>query len=120
MASFTGMLKEKLPPNEFTDSRGYFTTLVGKENRSRDFIIEQPLNSNALAILKDGWKYITPSNGPALMKEVNIETGYSKEEQLYNLKENQEETSNVVKQYPKKAEELKSLLKKVIAEKMHQ
>lgn len=120
MASFAGMLKEKLPPHEFTDSRDYFSTLVGKENRSRDFIIEQPLNRNALAIVKDGWKYITPSNGPALMKAVNIETGYSKQEQLYNLKENPEETYNLVKEFPKKAEELKSLLQKVIAGDLHQ
>lgn len=115
MASFAAMLKEKLPPNEFTDSRNYYTTLIGKENRSRDFIIEQPANSSTLAIVKDGWKYITPSNGPALMKAVNIETGYSSEEQLYNLKGNPEETYNLAKQFPEKAAELKSLLEKIKA-----
>jgi len=113
MASFAGMLKEKLPLNEFTDSRDYFTTLTGKENRSCDFVIEQPANRTSLAIIKDGWKYISPSTGPALMKEVNIETGYSSEEQLYNLKENPEETYNLVKQFPEKVEELKTLLEKI-------
>jgi hypothetical protein len=54
------------------------------------------------------------------MKAVNIETGYSKQEQLYNLKENPEETYNLVKEFPKKAEELKSLLQKVIAGDLHQ
>jgi len=112
VASFVKMLKEKLPDNEFTDSRDYFNTLIGKQNKSRDYIIEQPANS-ALAIVKDGWKYIKPSNGPALMKEVNIETGYSKEDQLYNLKEDPQELQNLALRYPEKLAELKNLLKKV-------
>ena len=111
MASFAKMLNEKLPENEFTDSRDYFNTLIGKQNKNRDYIIEQPANS-ALAIVKDGWKYITPSNGQALMKEVNIETGYSKEDQLYNLKEDPKELQNVASKYPEKLLELKNLLKK--------
>ena len=111
MASFAKMLNEKLPKNEFTDSRDYFNTLTGKENTSRDFIIEQPAN-RALAIVKDGWKYITPSNGPALMKAVNIETGYSKEDQLYNLKDDPRELDNVASKYQEKLLELKNLLKK--------
>jgi arylsulfatase A-like enzyme len=115
MACFAGMLKEKLPPNEFTDSRNYFTTLTGKENRSRNYIVEQAENMT-LAIVKDGWKYIPSSNGPALMKKVNIETGYSKEDQLYNLKEDPKELHNVASEYEKKIAELKSLLLKTKAE----
>ena len=111
MASFAKMLDRKLPAGEFTDSRDYFITLIGKQNKSRDFIIEQPVNS-ALAIVKDGWKYISPSNGTALMKEVNIETGYSKDDQLYNLKEDPPELNNLALKYPKKVAELKALLEK--------
>ncbi|HET7117479.1 MAG TPA: sulfatase-like hydrolase/transferase [Hanamia sp.] len=111
MASFAKMLNEKLPENEFTDSRDYFSTLTGEEKISRNFIIEQPEN-RALAIVKDGWKYITPSNGPALMKYVNIESGYSKEDQLYNLKDDPQELHNLALKYPDKLLELKNLLKK--------
>lgn len=111
MASFAKMLNVNLPENEFTDSRDYFSTLTGQENISRNFIIEQPEN-RALCIVKDGWKYLTPSNGPALMKAVNIESGYSKEDQLYNLKDDPQELHNVAKKYPEKLSELKNLLKK--------
>ena len=111
MASFAKMLDEKLPENEFTDSRNYFNTLVGKENTSRDFIIEQAVNKT-LSIVKDGWKYITPGNGPPLMKDVNIETGYSKKDQLYNLKDDPQELNNLAEKYPGKVLELKNLLKK--------
>ena len=112
MASFASMLHEKLPVGEFTDSRDYFTTLTGTRNLSRDYIIEQPENS-ALAIVKDGWKYISPSNGPALLKAVNIESGYSKEDQLYNLKDDPEESNNLALKFPAKLNELKNLLAKV-------
>ena len=111
MASFAKMLNEKLPENEFTDSRDYFSTLTGEENKSRDFIIEQPEN-RALCIVKDGWKYISPSNGPALIKYVNIESGNSKEDQLYNLKDDPRELRNLASRNPEKLLELKNLLKK--------
>ncbi|MEP7251199.1 MAG: sulfatase-like hydrolase/transferase [Ginsengibacter sp.] len=111
MASFAKMLDEKLPENEFTDSRDYFNTLIGKENTSRDFIIEQAVDMT-LSIVKDGWKYITPGDGAPLMKAVNIETGYSKEDQLYNLQNDPQELHNLSAKYPEKVLELKNLLKK--------
>jgi arylsulfatase A len=111
MASFAKMLDEKLPENEFTDSRDYFSTLTGRQNTNRNYIIEQSGN-NTLAIVKDGWKYITPGNGPTLLKAVNIESGYSKEDQLYNLKTDPQETDNLALKFPKKLLELKTLLSK--------
>ncbi|MFT3935707.1 MAG: arylsulfatase [Chitinophagaceae bacterium] len=110
MASFASMLSVKLPAGEFTDSKDYFSTLTGKASVNRTFNIEQPANENNLAIVKDGWKYIAPGNGPALMKEVNIETGYSTEEQLYNLKDDPTEKNNLASKFPEKLKELKALL----------
>jgi arylsulfatase A-like enzyme len=116
MASFARMLGEKLPEKEFTDSRDYFNTLTGKEKTGRDYIIEQPINK-LLAIVKDGWKYISPGNGPAVFPAVNIESGYSKEDQLYNLHDDPREMHNLAAKYPQKLAELKTLLSKVEAEK---
>jgi arylsulfatase A len=115
MASFADMLQVKLPSGEFTDSRNYFSTLTGKDSVSRDYNIEQPANEANLAIVKNGWKYITPGNGPALMKAVNIESGYSKEEQLYNLKDDPKELNNLASKFPEKLKELKALLAKTKA-----
>ncbi len=113
-ADFAAMLNEKLPANEFTDSRNYFSTLIGETQIDRNYIIEQPENSNALSIVnEDGWKYITPSNGPALLKTVNIKTGYSKQEQLYDLKSDPKELHNLAKTNPQKVAEMKVLLAKV-------
>ncbi len=115
MASFAKMLHEKLPPNEFTDSRDYFTTMIGKSDRDRNYIIEQPENM-ALCIVKDGWKYLTPANGPAILPGVNIESGISQEDQLYNLKNDPRELHNLARAYPQKVAELKKLLEKTKAE----
>ncbi|AHF15012.1 sulfatase family protein [Niabella soli] len=116
MASFAALLHIKLPAAEFTDSRNYLSTLLGTSAKNRDYIIEQPGNQQALAIVKDGWKYITPSNGPALMRGVNIESGYSKEEQLYHLTDDPGEQTNVAAKYPQQVSALKALLQKTMAE----
>ena len=115
MASFANMLQVKLPPGEFTDSRNYFSTLTGRDSVSRDYNIEQPANEANLALVKNGWKYITPGNGPVIMKVVNIESGYSKEEQLYNLNDDPKELNNLASKFPEKVKELKALLKKTKA-----
>ncbi|WP_300602364.1 sulfatase-like hydrolase/transferase [Niabella sp.] len=115
MASFAALLKVKLRAGEFTDSRDYIATLTGQRLTDRDFIIEQPANS-ALSIVKDGWKYLSPSKGPALMGDVNIETGYSTADQLYDLKKDPGEQTNLADKYPQRVRELKALLKKVQAE----
>jgi len=115
MASFAAFLKVKLPEGEFTDSRDYFSTLTGQRMKDRDFIIEQPANG-ALGIVKDGWKYLSPSGGPALMELVNIETGYSAKDQLYDLKKDPGERINLAGKYPQRVQELKALLEKVKAE----
>ena len=113
MASFADMLHEKLPANEFTDSRDHFSALIGKTNVNDDYIVEQPANKDALAIVKDGWKYITPCNGPALFKALNIESGYSKDDQLYNLKDDPQELNNLAKKNPERLTEMKKLLEEV-------
>ncbi len=47
------------------------------------------------------------------MEEVNIETGYSNSDQLYDLKNDPSEKHNVAAQFPEKVKQLKALLKKV-------
>lgn len=115
MASFAAMLHQPLP-DEFTDSRNYLETMIGKSRKERDYIVEQPSN-NALAIVKGQWKYITPSQGKPFMEAVEIQTGFSQEDQLYDLKNDPRELNNLATKKPKKVEELKALLAKVKSEK---
>ncbi|PGH38353.1 MAG: hypothetical protein CRN43_15665 [Candidatus Nephrothrix sp. EaCA] len=73
---------------------------------------EQPLN-NILAIVKGQWKYLSPCQGKPFMEAVEIETGCSQAEQLYDLKNDPRELNNLAAKQPKKAAELKALLEKV-------
>ena len=112
MASFAALLKVPLPGNERTDSKNALAVLLGNSSKDRDYLIEQPAN-HALAIIKDGWKYMSPSNGSPFMDGVNIETGYSKEAQLYDLKTDPGEQNNVADKYPQRVQQLKALLDQV-------
>ncbi|SDT33063.1 Arylsulfatase A [Mucilaginibacter mallensis] len=110
LASFSGFLKQPIPAGNASDSENVMDALLGKSNQGRSVYIEQ---GGALAIVKDGWKYITPNNGAPYDKLVDIETGNSPEPQLYNLNEDIGEKYNLAVQYPAKVKELADLLESI-------
>ncbi|QEC58455.1 sulfatase-like hydrolase/transferase [Flavisolibacter ginsenosidimutans] len=93
------------------DSRNFLQTLLDTKPVSRDYIIEQSLNST-LSIIRDKWKYIEPSKGPAVNKDTNTELGNLKSDQLYDLTIDPGETNNLAEKYPAIVTQLKSLLEK--------
>jgi len=107
LASFSAFLKQPIPPGDATDSKNLMGVLLGKSDKGRSVYVEQ---GGALAIVKDGWKYITPNNGVPVDKLVNIETGNSTDPQLYNLNNDIGEKHNLATQYPEKVRELSDLL----------
>jgi len=107
LASFSAFLKQSIPAGDATDSENLMDVLLGKSDKGRSVYVEQ---GGALSVVKDGWKYITPNNGVAVNKLVNIETGNSTEPQLYNLNNDIGEKHNLAAQYPEKVKELASLL----------
>ncbi|WP_255486791.1 sulfatase family protein [Mucilaginibacter sp. SP1R1] len=107
LASFSSFLKQSIPADNSIDSENMMNTFLGKSNKGRSVYIEQ---GGALAIVKDGWKFITPGKGAAFDKLVGIETGNSPEPQLYRLKDDIGEKHNLATQYPEKVKELAELL----------
>ncbi|MEZ5029473.1 MAG: hypothetical protein R2765_11900 [Ferruginibacter sp.] len=69
---------------EATDIKNMLPALLGKSNAGRSELVTQ---GGALSIIKDGWKYIEPNNGPANTGPLltNIETGNAPHAQLYHL-----------------------------------
>jgi len=112
MASFADLLGKKLPANEFTDSRNHLSTLLGKSEKSRSEVVEQAANMT-LSIVKDGWKFIEPHKGPALLSGVNIESGYSEKPQLYHVAKDKSESVNLADKYPEKAKALQARLEEI-------
>lgn len=109
LASFAGLTGVEIDSLEAPDSRNQLDALLGKSKQGRSHVIEQALNGT-LSVVKDNWKYIEPHKGSPLMTNVNIETGYSSEPQLYNLAEDQGEKENIAPANPEKTKELADLL----------
>ena len=111
LASFSKMLN--IAPKDMpNDSENTIDVLLGKSNKGREYLVEQGFTDN-LAIIQGDWKYIEPKEGPKMNELVNIELGYDKQPQLYNLSTDIGETNNLAKKYPKKVKELKAKLEEI-------
>ncbi|WP_281298808.1 sulfatase family protein [Flavobacterium limnophilum] len=111
LASFSKMLNI-LPEGIPNDSENTIDVLLGKSDKGREYLVEQGFTDN-LAIIQGNWKYIEPKEGPKMNELVNIELGYDKQPQLYNLSTDIGETNNLAKKYPKKVKELKAKLEEI-------
>jgi len=107
LASFTG---QKLSRNDAPDSFDVLSALLGKTQIGRDHLVE---HAGTLSLIKGHWKYIEPSKGPKINRNVNIELGNDRQPQLYDLKNDLGEKDNVAAEHPEKVKELASLLKKI-------
>ena len=69
-----------------------------KEKTDRPWVIEQASN-HTLSVRTKDWKYIEPNDGPKMIQwGPKIETGNSKEPQLYKMKE-VKEVNQLCKEY---------------------
>lgn len=94
------------------DSQEHLDVLLGKNNTGREYVVQQNLN-NTLAIVKGEWKYIEPSDGPAIEFWTKMELGNDKQPQLYDLSSDPSEKTNVAKSHPEIVKELSALLESV-------
>ena len=82
-----------------TDSQNLLDVLLGKSNKGRESLVIEA--NTKTAFRKGNWLMIPPYTGDAILQEVNIEVGNSREYQLYNLKEDIGQKSNLAKKQPK-------------------
>ena len=83
---------------------------MGQDRLDRPYVLEQAAN-HALSVRTKDWKYISPSQGPAIISGPNMESGYAREPQLYNMQKPFEQ-ENVALQQPKVVFELQSFVEK--------
>ena len=113
-ASFAAMLDIELDENEAIDSENHLDFLLGKKPKGRTHLIEE---GETLAITSGGFKYI-----PAIPEEKripgwiknskNIESGLMYNDQLYNLKEDPSESTNIADTNPEVVNRLNAELRK--------
>lgn len=107
LATMSDFLGISLTDSQKKDSRGQLAAWLGKDRKGRDYVIEQ---AGSLSISDGTWKYISPSKGKAYDKLTNTELGNSPQYQLYNLKKDIGERTNLAGKYPEKVEALKRKL----------
>lgn len=93
------------------DSENLIRTFTGKCDKGRKELVLEA--SSKTAFRKGDWAMIPPYKGPAVNKEVNIETGNHKDYQLYNLKEDISQEHNLAQSNPKKLKEMISGFEKI-------
>ena len=86
------------------DSEALLDVLAGKSKEGRDELIIEATTRTALR--KGNWLMIPPYEGPASIKQVNIEPGNSKEYQLYDLGEDIGQQMNLADTNPEKLKEM--------------
>ncbi len=108
-ASLASLINAKLPTGAAPDSQNHLSTWLGKDQVDRDYVIEQSV-FHVLSVRTKDWKYIEPHDGIKLQKETNVETGNSKEPQLYNVIQDVHEENNVALEHPDIVYKLQSIL----------
>lgn len=111
-ASLAALAQQKISSTDSLDSKNYINTLLNKKPQSRDYVVQQSLNSTLSLIVGD-WKYIEPSNGPVLNKDTNTELGNNPLPQLYNLKEDIGELNNRAESMKERTIRMKTMLDEI-------
>ena len=111
-ASFATLLNHQLPAGVAPDSRDQLSNFLGTDTIGCDYVVQQNLN-NTLSIIQNNWKYIEPSDKPALEYWTKMEMGNNPEPQLYNLSIDPSEKNNIAEAHPDKVKALSTLLEEV-------
>lgn len=113
-ASLASLLHHSLPEGAAPDSRDQLNTFLGTDSLGCSYVVQQNLN-NTLSIIQNEWKYIEPSDKPAIEFWTKMELGNDRKPQLYNLIDDPSEKCNVAEQYPDTVQMLSALLEEVKA-----
>ncbi|RHJ82322.1 arylsulfatase [Parabacteroides sp. AM08-6] len=110
--SFSGLIGATLPQGTAPDSQNRLGNWLGTDATDRPWVIEQA-NDHTLSVRTKDWKYIEPSNGPAMIPwGPKIETGYQKTPSLYDMRKVNEQ-ENEADKHPEIVARLQAILKDV-------
>lgn len=114
--SLAALAGVELPEAAAPDSRNHLPELLGIGDEDREYIVQQN-RQNTLAIMKDGWKYLEPSDKQTYEYRKSVELGNSPQPQLYRISNDCRERKDLAAEYPEKVAELAALLDEVRAKK---
>lgn len=114
MASLAALTGVSLDPREAPDSRNHLQALLGRAEKGREHVVQQSIR-NTLSLVRGRWKYIEPSDGPAVNRNTGIELGNAPQPQLYDLVADPGERRNVAVEHPEVVREMAALLAEIRA-----
>lgn len=118
LKSLAALTNVTVGPSHAIDSEDHMDALLGKDQNGREFLLEEALT---LSIRSEEWKYIAPAseeqNFPDWVKGKGIESGFSREPQLYNILSDPEEQINVAKDHPEVVNDLEKVLEDIMKRK---
>ncbi len=113
LATFAALVNEPLPHEIQFDSQNHLPALIGETSQGRESLV---LQAGVLSLREGRWKAIEPGKGPAISKQVNIETGNSPNPQLYDLSQDPGETRNLAREEPQRLAEMLERLNRIRSE----
>lgn len=113
-ASLAALVGQTVKKGSAPDSQNHLPVLLGESQVNRDCIVQQNLD-NTLSLIKGDWKYIEPSDKPAIEFWTKTELGNNPQGELYNLVADPYEQQNVIAQHPEVVKELSVMLEEIKA-----
>ena len=87
---------------------------AGTDSVGCGYVVQQNLN-NTLSVIQGNWKYIEPSDKPAIEFWTKTELGNDPKPQLYDLTTDPAEKNNVAVAHPERVTALSQLLERIKA-----
>ncbi len=113
LRSMAALVGVEVPDDRATDSHDALATWLGQSKKSRPYAVSMAANHN-LSLRTERWKFIPPhAGGPVITWGPVIETGNSPQPQLYDMRCDRQEQTNVAKDYGRVVKQLSEWLEKV-------
>ncbi len=111
-ASIAALLKIPLKPVQAIDSENHLKAWLDADVKGREWLVEE---SYTLSLRNHQWKYIAPTeiDMPWIANDKKIESGLSKEVQLYDLSTDIGERKNLAEVYPEVVKKMQLELVKI-------
>ncbi|MGS2739561.1 sulfatase family protein [Sinomicrobium sp. M5D2P17] len=114
LGSFAASTGQSITAGQAPDTQDQWEALTGKDHKGRDGLVQEAIGS-VLSYVKGDYKFIPPNPGNARITwGPDIETGFSGEEQLYDLRNDPSEKKNIALQNPGLLQKMKKELDSIV------
>jgi arylsulfatase A-like enzyme len=113
LASLAELTGTTIEASAGPDSEELLDTFLGRSTEGRDRLLEESVGT--LALREGPWKYIRPAEPRTWISErKGIEGGHQPEPQLYDLRVDPGEQTNLAERYPERLEEMQETLAEIV------